>query len=233
MVPENDTTLKVIYKNDNYYIQPGLAFFGNGSTLEVITEEIIKKNEHETTYVFLESDEINNRNYIAVSEFEPDTSNENIVYLAEIALDGKIIDHRSYAVGKVVGYQNNFNGLKKQVISHSITDQFYTTIEQELQTADLKFMIIISDYSVGFISLEENYNRWTMARDSYNYKNHSNYDKGVYVGRTTYRELGLTVNISKKEGTANTYIFSYKQYSAPLTGGTPSFGTINYTIYYV
>lgn len=232
VAPANDTTLRVIYRDGNYFIQPGLAFFGNGSTFEVLTDEIIEKNEYETTYIYLKSDEINNKNIIVVSELEPDASDNDIVYLAEISADGIITDHRTYAVGKFIGYQNEYNCLKKQEITHSITAYNNIKVEQELQTKDIKFLILVSAYSVGIISFDEDYTRCTYRRNGSYSGNITNDTAGIYAGVTTIGGNQLKVQISKKEGTENVYNFLYKIYSGSSRSDN-NYGTIGYTIYYV
>lgn len=122
VIGSESSALLVSKSGDSYYISPGTAFFGNGSTLEVIENEVITLADSTlTNYVYLVSGEEENRNYIEVSATEPDVTNENFVMLAEIAADGTITDRRCYATGKLRGmYQDNEYVLKKMFIQDSV-----------------------------------------------------------------------------------------------------------------
>lgn len=122
VIGSESSALLVGKSGDSYYISPGTAFFGNGSTLEVIENEVITLADSTlTNYVYLVSSEEKNRNYIEVSTTEPDVANENFVLLAEISPDGTITDRRCYATGKLRGmYQDNEYVLKKMFIQDSV-----------------------------------------------------------------------------------------------------------------
>lgn len=114
VIAGESNALLVIKSGDEYFVSPGTAFFGNGSTLEVVESEPISLVDTSVAnYVYLVSNEEENRNYIEVNTVEPDITNENIVMLCEISADGIITDRRCYATGKIRGmYQDNEFTLK-------------------------------------------------------------------------------------------------------------------------
>lgn len=106
VVSEDCNTLKVTKASDTeILINPGTAFFDDGAVIEIeeggecLTFVFGSKN-----YVYLKNmllDE--NRCYPCVSVNEP---TGDYVLLAEIDENGKITDKRTYAMGKLPGYQS-------------------------------------------------------------------------------------------------------------------------------
>lgn len=106
-VPETVSTLKVVSASDGKVrINPGTAFFADGSTIEV------EAGGHELefvpgvkNYVYLKNDLVaSNTSYPVCSESEPAG---DFVLLAEISEAGEITDKRVYAKGKLPGYGSN------------------------------------------------------------------------------------------------------------------------------
>lgn len=123
VIGSESTALKVMKSGAEYYVSPGTAFFGNGTTLEVIENEpVVMSDLTVTNYVYLVSSEEENRNYIAVSTVEPDIADDNIVMLCEILPGGDITDRRCYATGKLRGmYQDNEFTVKSIRIRDTVT----------------------------------------------------------------------------------------------------------------
>ena len=109
VVPDSVNTCKVTKTgNGTVKILPGLAFFDDGSTIEVdadgapLTYQPGVKN-----YVYFKPDlQASNRNYPVCSAEAPGAG---CVLLAEISADGELTDKRTYAKGKVPGYASNAN----------------------------------------------------------------------------------------------------------------------------
>lgn len=108
VVPDNVDTLKVTKQSDGVVtIAPGLAFFADGSTIEVTAAETLAYETGVKNYVYLKQDlAAQNRNYPVCASGAP---TGDYVLLAEIAADGTVTDKRTYAKGKVPGYQSNAN----------------------------------------------------------------------------------------------------------------------------
>ena len=101
------SALKVVSASDGkVLINPGTAFFADGSTIEV------EAGGHELefvpgvkNYVYLKNDLVaSNTSYPVCSESEP---TGDFVPLAEISEAGEITDKRVYAKGKLPGYGSN------------------------------------------------------------------------------------------------------------------------------
>ena len=126
----DDSSLKVVEINGGYYVQPGLCFFGNGSTTEVTEREPIELSDGDISYIYMISDMPNNTNYIAVSEECPNYNNDsNIVPLASVDSSGNITDMRFYARGKLPGYQIPAVNVKEIVIDSSMASNEYADID--------------------------------------------------------------------------------------------------------
>lgn len=108
VVPDNVDTLKVTKQSDGVIaIAPGLAFFADGSTITVTAAEALSYEAGVKNYVYVKQDlAAQNRNYPACTTTAPAG---DYVLLAEIAADGTVTDKRTYAKGKVPGYQSNAN----------------------------------------------------------------------------------------------------------------------------
>ena len=101
VVPESDNTLKVTLTGDKVSIAPGVAFFEDGSVIEITSTEVLSFVPGKKQYVYLKSSVSENRAYPVVSEAEP---GYNCVPLAEISESGDLADKRMYAKGKVPSF---------------------------------------------------------------------------------------------------------------------------------
>ncbi len=106
VVPEGCLTLKVVPLSDGkILINPGLAFFDDGSFIEIEDGgEEMPYVLGEVNYVYLKNNLYNmNISYPCCTTEEPDG---DFVMLAEIDKGGNIEDKRTYAKGRLPGYQS-------------------------------------------------------------------------------------------------------------------------------
>ncbi len=111
VVPESDLNLKVTSMGSgNYLINPGLCFFNNGTTMEVLSGgEKILVSSGTKRYIYLVSDANQMKCYVEISG-SVKTSGE-FVLLAIVNTDGSITDKRTYAKGKLPGYYASSEGM--------------------------------------------------------------------------------------------------------------------------
>lgn len=106
VVPEDNLTLKVVASSDGkILINPGTAFFEDGSVIEIEDGgEELSYTKGAINYVYLKNDLINtNASYPCCATDAPEG---DYVMLAEIDASGNITDKRTYAKGKLPGYQS-------------------------------------------------------------------------------------------------------------------------------
>ncbi|MBQ2968240.1 MAG: hypothetical protein IJE10_09005 [Clostridia bacterium] len=108
VVPTTDSSLSVRVAGQNVLISPGLAFFKDGTVLEITETETLSIPKGKAVYVYLVSALQENRAYPAVSEAEP---SGNVVPLAKIDETGAVTDLRRYAKGKVPSFYASDAGL--------------------------------------------------------------------------------------------------------------------------
>ncbi len=105
-VPESCLSLKVEDAGEGkILINPGKAFFDDGAVIEIEAGgETLSYVSGSKNYVYLKNDLINtNRCYPCCTASEPEG---DYVLLAEIDASGNITDKRTYAKGKLPGYQS-------------------------------------------------------------------------------------------------------------------------------
>ena len=105
-VPESCLSLKVVkYSDTEILINPGVAFFDDGSVIEIEDGgEIMAYVAGAVNYVYLKNDLLaSNVAYPYCGTKEPEG---DCVLLAEINIYGTITDKRTYAHGKLPGYQS-------------------------------------------------------------------------------------------------------------------------------
>ena len=105
-VPESCLSLKVEDVGESrILINPGKAFFDDGAVIEIEAGgETLSYVSGSTNYVYLKNDLINtNRCYPCCTAYEPEG---DYVLLAEVDANGAITDKRTYARGKLPGYQS-------------------------------------------------------------------------------------------------------------------------------
>ncbi|MBQ3118164.1 MAG: hypothetical protein IJC10_00165 [Clostridia bacterium] len=120
-VPESYLSLKVEDAGDGkILINPGKAFFDDGAVIEIEAGgETLSYVSGSKNYVYLKNDLINtNRCYPCCTVAEPEG---DYVLLAEISEYGAITDKRTYAKGKLPGYQSVAENVMRIQGSISVT----------------------------------------------------------------------------------------------------------------
>ena len=106
VVPESCMTMKVTSAGDGkILINPGVAFFDDGSVIEIEDGgEELTYTKGAKNYVYLKNDlKSANVSFPCCSTEEPEG---DYVMLAEIGSNGELTDKRTYARGKLPGYQS-------------------------------------------------------------------------------------------------------------------------------
>ena len=130
IVPETCMTLKVVPDGEGkILINPGKAFFDDGAVIEVgAGGESLSYVAEAKNYVYLKNDLLNsNVCYPICSTEEP---SGDYVLLAEINETGEITDKRTYAKGRLPGYQSVVGNVMrlKETITIS-TEQSSSTLD--------------------------------------------------------------------------------------------------------
>ena len=115
VVPGNDMNLKVsAIGSGRYLINSGLCFFGDGTSMEVLSGgEEISVPSGSTMHIYLTSDKNQMKCYPEILS-SPKQSGQ-FVYLAVVNSDGSIADKRTYARGKVPGFYASTENLEVNV----------------------------------------------------------------------------------------------------------------------
>ena len=126
VVPTTVTELKCSINTEaqTVTIAAGTAFFNNGSSITVDAEGVTLPYADDcVNYVYVVSDLSENRCYPMCSTQAPQG---DFVMLAEISADGALTDKRTYARGKLPGYQSSFdtNLMYEKTISISRTQRY-------------------------------------------------------------------------------------------------------------
>ena len=108
VVPASISTLKVSVAGNTAYIEPGTAFFNDGTVITVESREQLNITQGAHNYVYLKSSLAENRAYPMCSTSAP---SGNFVPLAEIDASGVVTDKRVYAKGKVPSFYTSDSGL--------------------------------------------------------------------------------------------------------------------------
>jgi hypothetical protein len=128
VVPETVTAMQVLPAGANVTVKPGVVFFGNGSYLEVTSDETLPCPAGVKRYVYAVSDAQNrNRNLLEASASPP---SGDFVLLAEVAADGTVTDKRRYAKAKLPGLQSNVNSPFRGIYSGSVSSVPDTYVEE-------------------------------------------------------------------------------------------------------
>ncbi len=109
IVPETDTSCKCVIDTENstVSIMKGMAFFNDGSRIVFDEEgETLEYIPGVKNFVYLKAAPLENRNYPVCSTI---ALTGDVLLLAEIDETGVLTDKRTYARGKLPGYQSNFN----------------------------------------------------------------------------------------------------------------------------
>ena len=153
-VPETVSTLKVVSASDGkVFINPGTAFFSDGSTIEV------EAGGHELSfapgvknYVYLKNDLVaSNTSYPVCSESEP---TGDFVPLAEISEAGEITDRRVYCQGKLPGYASNaFYTAKITDTVSVVKDVPESEKTYQIGNNSYRYLLAMQYSAVGFVAL--------------------------------------------------------------------------------
>lgn len=108
IVPDGNSSLQVTVAGDYAVIEPGIAFFADGSVIEITAKESLALTKGKQCYVYLKSSAEENRAYPALSGSLP---TGNVVPLAKIGTAGEVEDLRRYAKGRVPSFYASDVGL--------------------------------------------------------------------------------------------------------------------------
>jgi hypothetical protein len=151
VVPESCLTLKVVPSSDGkIIINPGCAFFNDGSVIEV-TEggEELSYTKDAFNYVYLKNNlEAANVSYPCCSVEAPEG---DYVMLATIEENGVISDKRTYAHGKLPGYQSVTEGLMfmDEKVELILSERSVASGEFSFDIGGNKFKYIIAIGKIG------------------------------------------------------------------------------------
>ena len=113
VIPSTNTSCKcsVDSEKNTVHIAAGTAFFSDGKRITFDTDgETLAYETGVKNYVYLKSVPSENRCYPICGSEQP---SGDTVMLAEISADGVLTDKRTYARGKLPGYQSNVDVLMK------------------------------------------------------------------------------------------------------------------------
>ena len=197
IVPDTVSSLKVTKNEDKVLINPGVAFFDDGTFIEIEDVEELPLISGETNYVYLKSSFSENRAYPVCSLTEPD---EKDVLLAIVNKEGNILDKRVYAKGKTVCYGNIdiYNHKARYYITPETIDKYNSA------TAKIKVYCNPSFYErILFESIGENNNIAIY-----------NVDDGSKISYGTSEQSVHSIAISEK---LKVYGYNYYAWEANIT----------------
>lgn len=146
VVPENCLTLKVVRSGDGkIIINPGYAFFNDGSVIEIEEGgEELSYTKGVINYVYLKNNlEAANVSYPCCSVDAPEG---DYVMLATISDAGVISDKRTYAHGKLPGYQSVSEELMflEEKVELTVVESYLATGEASFDIGANRFKYMIS-----------------------------------------------------------------------------------------
>ncbi len=198
-VPESYLSLKVEDAGDGkILINPGKAFFDDGAVIEIEAGgETLPYVSGSKNYVYLKNDLINtNRCYPCCTASEPEG---DYVLLAEIDASGNIQDKRTYARGKLPGYQ----GVAGNVIILN-------------ETVSFKGSGSMIKGSVQFDIGENDFEYILTMRPGNSYSDSSDF-LGIYnISENTYMGFGVYSDSRRHYSTSELYL--YCDYTIYLIG---------------
>lgn len=238
VVPESVNTLKCTVSGSDVIIQPGVAFFSNGSTIEITSAESLPITEGVVNYVYLKSDLTLNKIYPECSAIYP---TEDFVMLAEIQADKTVKDKRKYAKGKLPGYQSYANMtltvtdnvmLSKNDGQLSYSAESTSYVESYNYSGSMTVDVGINNYRYvvceNIAGVQDGiFSKWDIATgDRFGMfvqgSNARLIPHWLYVYRNTNSQVLMIDNISIAGGVA-TISFKYRNNTSTPTIYTPSF----------
>lgn len=151
VVPQTCLTLKVQSAGENkILINPGVAFFNDGSVIEVEAGgETLEFVIGLKNYVYLKNDLLNtNMCYPCCTTDEP---SGDYVLLAEIDEEGNIADKRTYAKGKLPGYESVVGNVMRlhetiDVTVESQTDYISGSASFNIGANNFEYILVYREY---------------------------------------------------------------------------------------
>ena len=151
VVPESDLSLKVTSLGDGYYlINPGLCFFDNGTTMEILSGgERVSVLYGTTRYIYLVSDANKMECFVEVAEKEKQSG--EFVLLAVVNADGTITDKRAYAKGRVPGFYASSEGMSINISETYRGVRIFSgeNLEIPVGEGNFKHLLIVAKYYPG------------------------------------------------------------------------------------
>ena len=152
IVPESCLTLKVERSGEGKVtINPGIAFFEDGSVIEIEAGgEVLSYATGAKNYVYLKNDLLNtNTSYPCCTTDEPIG---DYVLLAEIDETGMVSDKRTYAKGKLPGYQSvvgNVMRLKKtiSITTETKTSNLSKSVSFDIGPNNFGYILVYRDFA--------------------------------------------------------------------------------------
>ncbi|MBQ4516825.1 MAG: hypothetical protein II978_08560 [Clostridia bacterium] len=206
VVPDSDSTLKVSKVSDGTIaIAPGLAFFEDGSTIRITEAHQMPYAPGAINYVYLKQDLAErNQNYPVCSV---DAPSGDFVLLAEISEYGVITDKRTYAKGKVAGYQSNANCsmvIEKEIVidEKTLGLEGEEEFEIDMGTNNYSHVFVIVDGNgssgqMGVYSLKDNTYFCTCVYGDYDQIITDSIRIGSAGARTPFAYLTFSLNGNK------------------------------------
>lgn len=199
VVPEGCLTLKVEKISDTeVLINPGFAFFNDGATIEIEAGgETLPFVSGSKNYVYLKNELVDkNICYPYCGTEEP---SGDCVVLAEIDKDGEIIDKRTYARGKLPGYQSvegNVMILNETVSFTGSGSSIKGSVQFDIGENDFEYILTM--------------------RPGNSYSNSSDF-LGIYnISENTYMSFAVYTDSRRDYSTSELYLYS--NYTISLRG---------------
>ncbi len=154
VVPETCMTLKVVPNGDGkVLINSGRAFFNDGAVIEIqVGGESLEYVVGARNYVYLKNDLLNKNECFPCCTTEEPTG--DFVLLAEIDESGEIFDKRTYAKGKLPGYQSYAENVLriKETLTFTLESSeknLYETLTFDLGPNNFEYIMTYREYGVG------------------------------------------------------------------------------------
>lgn len=155
VVPESESSLKVTAIGDGrYLINPGLCFFDDGTSMEVLSGgEEFAVSEGTKRHIYLTSDQNLMECYVEVLENEKQSG--QFVYLAIVSEDGTITDKRTYARGKLPGFYSSSEGLEVNITQTFEEGVLSGTLEIPVGEGNFKHLCITGGGLIFYCEFED------------------------------------------------------------------------------